>query len=602
MPRVFRQSYSAPIPADARHTTMKVRRRGKDQEVPAVRFKGPDGRQTTAPLTKKGDRVLLKSPYYYGKVNGKLVRLSTDKAASETMLGERIRKEARRKAGLEPGENVARHRARPLDENMDDWRRAILGEGGSVLYADKQRSMAGRIAQLAGWSSIADIEAQDVRDALDELRKPLHATVEIDPAHELYTRGEMASILGITPTSVTDLLTKLKLSRLGQGGGPSRRYPREALDGLLAARPQTRGVRTLYLYLAAIKNFTAWLKEDTRLAFDPLSGLKGANSDVDVRHARRELTPEELRRLLAATRARPGCIRGLSGEQRHALYALACGTGFRASGLASLRPECFNLDATPPTVTLPVRADKSRRGKVQPLPADVTDLMRAFLLGKPTGRHLWPGNWPDKGAEMLRRDLEAAGIPYIVQGPDGPLHADFHALRHSYITALGRAGVDLRTVQELAGHSKITTTERYSHRRDDDLNGAVGKLPAFVSPTPVVPVPCPPLVQTAAKGREESRTPGNDTTDGADAAPRRNALPDNKIESVREGLGTSGTETDRQGRQSAGEVSCLPPGVFRWAPHSLWCSGRDFPSEGFGPPGCPSGARAALSCWAVWLV
>jgi len=35
-----------------------------------------------------------------------------------------------------------------------------------------------------------------------------------------------------------------------------------------------------------------------------------------------------------------------------------------------------------------------------------------------------------KGAGMLHLDLEAAGIPYAAEGPDGPLFADFHSLRH----------------------------------------------------------------------------------------------------------------------------------------------------------------------------
>jgi integrase len=64
------------------------------------------------------------------------------------------------------------------------------------------------------------------------------------------------------------------------------------------------------------------------------------------------------------------------------------------------------------------------------------------------------------------------------------LFADFHSLRHSYITALGRAGVDLRTVQELAGHSSPTLTSRYSHRRLHDLAGAVEKLPSVISVRP----------------------------------------------------------------------------------------------------------------------
>jgi hypothetical protein len=56
--------------------------------------------------------------------------------------------------------------------------------------------------------------------------------------------------------------------------------------------------------------------------------------------------------------------------------------------------------------------------------------------------------------------------------------ADFHALRHTFLTLGGRAGIDLRTLQELAGHSEPELTVRYSHRRLHDLAGAVGSSPA----------------------------------------------------------------------------------------------------------------------------
>jgi hypothetical protein len=74
----------------------------------------------------------------------------------------------------------------------------------------------------------------------------------------------------------------------------------------------------------------------------------------------------------------------------------------------------------------------------------------------------------------------SAGIAYAVEGPGGPEYADFHSLRHSYLTLGGRSGIDLRTLQELAGHSKPELTARYSHRRLYDLTGAVGKLPNLV--------------------------------------------------------------------------------------------------------------------------
>ena len=133
-------------------------------------------------------------------------------------------------------------------------------------------------------------------------------------------------------------------------------------------------------------------------------------------------------------------------------------------------------------MTLAARFNKSRRTKVQPLPADVAAALRDYLAGKPAGAPVWGGTWATgpPGAEMLRIDLEAAGIPYAVEGPDGPEYADFHALRHSYLTLGGRSGIDLRTLQELAGHSTPELTARYSHRRLYDLAGAVDKLPNLV--------------------------------------------------------------------------------------------------------------------------
>ena len=103
-------------------------------------------------------------------------------------------------------------------------------------------------------------------------------------------------------------------------------------------------------------------------------------------------------------------------------------------------------------------------------------------MGKPLNAAVWGGTWASGcvAAEMFRRDLEAAGIAYAVDGPDGPVYADFHSLRHTYLTMIGRHGVDLRTVQELAGHSTPILTARYSHRRLYDLAGAVNKLPNLV--------------------------------------------------------------------------------------------------------------------------
>lgn len=79
---------------------------------------------------------------------------------------------------------------------------------------------------------------------------------------------------------------------------------------------------------------------------------------------------------------------------------------------------------------------------------------------------------------MVRIDLEASGIAY--RDEDGRV-ADFHSLRHSYITLLSRCGVSPKVAQELARHSDIRLTmQTYTHAGLYDLAGAVEGLPALL--------------------------------------------------------------------------------------------------------------------------
>ncbi len=84
---------------------------------------------------------------------------------------------------------------------------------------------------------------------------------------------------------------------------------------------------------------------------------------------------------------------------------------------------------------------------------------------------------------MFRMDLKAAGIPYVVQGPDGPLFADFHCLRHSFIALLDKSGATLKEAMHLARHSdpKLTMAV-YGKAQLHDLGEAVRRLPMFSSP------------------------------------------------------------------------------------------------------------------------
>jgi integrase/recombinase XerC len=424
----------------------------------------------------------------------------TDRGATEQLAARLERESAHRKEGLiDP---YADHRKRPLAEHLADFERALVSKGNTAEYV---RLVISRLTSLfdgCAFKSIADLSASRVADWLASLRVN-QRILELPSNREVFTPRETATMLGITVDGLRSTMKRLRLK--AEGNGKARRLSRSTVESLLERTRRGKAVQTTNYYLAHAKTFCRWLAKDRRMPDNPLDHLEAGNTNTDRRHDRRELDAVELRRLLDATQQSEQTFRGLSGQDRFALYAIACGTGFRASALASLTLESFDLDrrsdseregvlrftangktTAMPTVTLAARFAKNRKTKVQPIPPDVADVLRDYLRGKAAGKPIWGGTWAKnhRGAEMLRIDLEAAGIPYEVPGPDGQLYADFHALRHSYLTLLGRGGVDLRTAQELAGHSTPMLTARYVHRRHDDLANAADKLPNFLPNSP----------------------------------------------------------------------------------------------------------------------
>lgn len=449
---------------------------------PHVRLK-ERGRPVLYRLTKDGRNYLRPSKRWYFDLrdaNGIVQRVKgfADLKATEQLAAESERKASRVRSGFtDPAEEHAR---RPLADHLKDYTATLEAKGDADTHV---RETAARITALlsgCGFVFPLDADAGKAAEWLNTLRRD-SASVELPSGVDAFTPADAARLFGLSSSALSKAIQRHRLP--ATGNGKARRLPRATVETLAERAARGASPATVNHYLRAIRGFFRWLVRSKRLGSNPLESLTLVNAAVDVRRARRELTADELRRLFDVARGSARTFRGLSGVDRYFLYLVAAGTGFRANALANLTPTDFDLDG--PTVTLAARFNKSRRLKVQPLPADVAAALRPYLDGKPTSEPLWGGTWASdrKGAEMLRIDLDAAGIAYAVEGPDGPEYADFHSLRHSYLTLGGRSGIDLRTLQELAGHSKPELTARYSHRRLHDLAGAVNKLPNLVPPT-----------------------------------------------------------------------------------------------------------------------
>ena len=237
-------------------------------------------------------------------------------------------------------------------------------------------------------------------------------------------------------------------------------------------------IRSSNFYLQAVKQVCRWLLADNRTAENPLAYLQGQNPKTDIRHPRRALTTDELNRLLETT-VKGSKHHRMTGKERLMLYTLAVSTGFRANELASLTWQSFNLSDSKPSVTVSAAYSKHRRDDVQPLRLDLANQLEAWKSELQTEENtkVFATFNPNKGADILKKDLEAAGIEY--EDAAGRF-ADFHSLRHSFASILNQSGVSPKVAQSLLRHSTISLTmDTYTHIGLYDERAAIDSLPAL---------------------------------------------------------------------------------------------------------------------------
>lgn len=443
------------------------------------------GRKVLHPLTRDGTKYLKPAKKWYGQYADaagvtRRVPLSGNKEAARQMLAEAVKTAELEKAGVR--DPFAQHRAKSLAAHLTDWERSLAANGRGSVYISQKVKRARTLVAASGVTTLSDLTADRVELALADLRTA-DVSRPVVPNQPEFTKAEAATVLGVSAVAFQALMRRHRLT--GCGSGKARRYPREAVMRLAESRPNGRSVQTTNHWLDAIKSLARWLTENGRLPANPLLRLKGGLVGLDQRHRRGELTAEEVAALLSATAASDTVYRGLTGPERAMLYRVALGTGFRRAELAALTPANFLLDADQSVIQLPATRTKNRQAAVLPVPADVASALRGYLAGRRPNGLVWPGGWATRSADMIRRDLAAAGVAYTIDGPDGREHRDFHALRATYISNVIRAGATLKEAMTLARHSDPKLTAgRYARAQMRDLGTIADRLALPGGPGP----------------------------------------------------------------------------------------------------------------------
>jgi integrase len=398
----------------------------------------------------------------YTSDDGRRVERSSrtvDHRVAERIGNELEARVAERRAGLvDPrAEHFAAQARRPLAEHVGEFIGILTAGGRSPQHVSETMRSIERIHEAMAAQRIGDLTASRVQEAVARLR--------VEP---------------LPPTK-----------------------PRKG-DGL-PERPLTRSARTVNKLLQAETAFVRWLVRDGRLPSDPLLAVSRLNVQVDRKRRRRELTNEEIGKLLEAAENGPE-YRGLSGSDRAMLYRLALGTGFRASELASLTPAQFALEGEAPTVSVEACYSKHRKEDVQPIREDLAAALRPWLAKRFRGAPVFAtARLEEKTAAMLRFDLERAEV--AVADSDGRV-ADFHALRATFISAVVRSGATVKEAQALARHATPDLTFRvYAHVQRHDLSRVLANMPASTSADPA--------------NAQKARKTGTDATDAKTAPPAK---------------------------------------------------------------------------------
>lgn len=218
--------------------------------------------------------------------------------------------------------------------------------------------------------------------------------------------------------------------------------------------------------LAAVKTFFAWLADTQQIAHNPAALIQPPKQARTL--PRDILTQDEARRLLEATPTRkPLDIRN------RAILEVLYATGIRRAELLALTI----YDADLQTRTLRIEQGKGRRARLVPLTESACAALKLYLsearggyVGATSETALFVSSksgqpiTDNDACRIVREAAKRAGISKRITP---------HTLRHSCATHLLQERADIRQIQKLLGHRRLSTTEIYTHVEIGDLQEVI---------------------------------------------------------------------------------------------------------------------------------
>lgn len=224
-----------------------------------------------------------------------------------------------------------------------------------------------------------------------------------------------------------------------------------------------------------IKKYLAHLISDLELSARTINLVKSALlfyyndvlhkgfSDIKTPKIARELptvlSQKEVKRIIDNT----------GSEKSKMMIKMLYASGMRVSELVNMTVNQLELDRN----TAWVRGGKGSKDRLVILSESLSEELKKYLKDK-NSKYVFPGR---RGA------LTTRNVQQIVSGAAKrsgiKKHVTPHTLRHSFATHLLESGTDIRIIQELLGHSDLSTTQIYTHVSDSEKRRVQSPLDAI---------------------------------------------------------------------------------------------------------------------------
>jgi integrase/recombinase XerD len=220
---------------------------------------------------------------------------------------------------------------------------------------------------------------------------------------------------------------------------------------LLYLQKKGRATSTISRNLASIRSFYQYISRNKLIDHDPTAELESPKVEKKLPQI---LSPEEVELLLE----QPQCV-DLKGYRDKAMLELLYATGIRVSELIQLDVDYINFE------NAHVKCSKGTRERMIPIGSIALKALREYI---------------DKARPMLIQSNEETALFVNINGGrltrqgfwkiikqyknQAKINKDItpHTLRHSFAAHLLENGADLRSIQEMLGHSDISSTQIYA--------------------------------------------------------------------------------------------------------------------------------------------